>query len=57
VGVGAAGPAVAVLVVGVAFGWVGEQGVGGDEEAVALQAGGTWQRSDGRGRVAPVWVI
>jgi len=47
VGVGAAGPAVAVLVVGTAFGRVGEQGVGGDEEAVALQAGGAWQRGDG----------
>ena len=57
VGVGAAGPAMAVLVVGAAFGRVGEQGVGGDDETVALHAGGTRQHGDGRGRVASVWVV
>lgn len=50
-------PASAPYIVRVSFGGVGEDGVGGDEEAVALDPNGMWQVSYGRGWLATVWVV
>ena len=59
VGVVVRGPAGAVTVVGGAFAWVGEDGVCGDDEAVALEVALSFCFCvlRGRGEGGAVWVV